>query len=349
VAIDELAEGVVIGVGGGIGQAHADLGELRIGLLDLALDPLQGVAQVTRPAIAAVARLRLRSLARRGLDRRFARSRRDGFDPTGSGDPLDRSARLNVQAALGGVVLEVTGVEGRLAGVDLDDRVGDGSDQVAVMGDQHDRAGERVKRVLEHVARLDVEMVRRLVQAEQVGRVGHQLGQRQSRLLPTRQDFDLLLDRVAGEEEGTEQLPHLGRAHAGGGAGQLLEDGVGGVERLDLVLCEVGDPDVAAQVAAASLELQHPGQDLQQGALAGAVRADEGHLLAALQDQVEAVVHGVGAVSLDDLLERDDHAPASRRLGEPELDCLGALGRDLDRSIERPADPALTCRAFVFL
>ena len=84
----------------------------------------------------------------------------------------------------------------------------------------------------------------------------------------------------------------------------------------------------------AALERQHAGQDLQQGALAGPVRTDERHLLAALQDQVEAVVDGVRAVALDDPVEGDHHPAAARRLGEPELHRFGAGGGDLD-----PIDP----------
>ena len=115
---------------------------------------------------------------------------------------------------------------------------------------EHDRAGEGVQGVLQHVAGLDVQVVGRLVEAEQVGRVGHQLGQRQPGLLAAREDLDLLLDCVAGEEEGAQQPAHLGRAHPRRGPGQLLEDGVVGVQRLDLMLGEVGDPHVAAQLAA---------------------------------------------------------------------------------------------------
>ena len=69
---------------------------------------------------------------------------------------------------------------------------------------------------------------------------------------------------------------------------------------------------------------------------------DEGHLLAALQDEVEAVVHRVGAVALDDPLERDHHPAAARRLGEAELDRLGPVGGHLDPLDARHLlDPAL--------
>ena len=74
------------------------------------------------------------------------------------------------------------------------------------MGDQHDGPGEGVQRVLEHVARLDIEMVRRLVQAQQVRRIGQELGERQPRLLATGQDADLLLDGVAANRNAPSSL-----------------------------------------------------------------------------------------------------------------------------------------------
>ena len=105
------------------------------------------------------------------------------------------------------------------------------------------------------------------------------------------------------EEERAEQLAHLGGGHHRRGVVQLLEDRVGRVERLDLVLREVRHPHVASPSSRRpALERQHAGEDLEQRRLAGAVRTDERHLLAALEHEVEvAAVDDVVAVALLDV------------------------------------------------
>ena len=240
---------------------------------------------------------------RRGGDRASRRGAR----------PLGGAAGLDIDAALGGVVLEVAGVQRRLAAVHLDDRVGDAADQVSVVGDQHHRAAEGIEGVLQDVAGLDVEVVRRLVEAQEIGRIGEELGEGEAGLLAAGQHADLLLDRVAGEEEGAEQPAHLGGRHHRCRVVELREDGVGRVERLDLVLREVRHAHVRAELAGARIGLEHAGQHLQQRALAGPVRTDERHPLPALEGEVQVagVDHGL-AVALRDVLQRDHRAAAER-------------------------------------
>ena len=62
------------------------------------------------------------------------------------------------------------------------------------MADQHDGAGEVLQGVLEHVHRVDVQVVGGLVQAqERLGSHEH-LGQGQARLFATGENADLLFD-----------------------------------------------------------------------------------------------------------------------------------------------------------
>src|SRR5688500_6640305 len=96
---------------------------------------------------------------------------------------LDSTAGLDIDSTLRGVILEVARVDGGLSVVDLDDGVGNAAAEVSVVGDEDDGAGEGVEGVLEHVARLDIEVVGGLVQAQQVRRIGKKLRQRQPRLL----------------------------------------------------------------------------------------------------------------------------------------------------------------------
>ena len=68
---------------------------------------------------------------------------------------------------------------------------------------------------------------------------------------------------------------------------ELLQRGALEVERLDLVLGEVGHVDVGADGARAAHRCQLAEQQAQQRRLAGAVRADERQLLAPLDHEVD--------------------------------------------------------------
>ena len=95
------------------------------------------------------------------------------------------------------------------------------------MADQHDGAGEVLQGVLEHVHRVDVQVVGGLVQAqERLG--GHEhLGQGQTRLLAAGKDADLLFDGVVvTKEEGAQQAALLRHGPLGRYGVDLLQDGV---------------------------------------------------------------------------------------------------------------------------
>ena len=81
-----------------------------------------------------------------------------------------RRSRLEL-CALELVVLVVTVVERDLVVADVDHLVGNGTNQVLVVADEHNRSREVNEGVLKHVDGVDVQVVGGLVQAEQgVGR-----------------------------------------------------------------------------------------------------------------------------------------------------------------------------------
>ena len=89
-------------------------------------------------------------------------------------------------------------------------------------------------------------MVGGLVQAEQrVWRHEH-LGKGESGLLAAGENRDALVNVVAVEEEGAQEATLLGGGPARGHGVHLLEDGVCGVELLQLVLGVVGAGHVLA-------------------------------------------------------------------------------------------------------
>ena len=107
--------------------------------------------------------------------------------------------------ALVEVVVVVAVVDRDLAIADVDDAVGHGADQVLVVADQHDGAGEVLQGVLEHVHRVDVQVVGGLVQAQECLGGHEHLGERQTGLFAAGEDADLLFDGiVVAKEEGSQ-------------------------------------------------------------------------------------------------------------------------------------------------
>ena len=197
------------------------------------------------------------------------------------------------------------------------------------MADQHDGAGEVLQGVLEHVHRVDVQVVGGLVQAqERLG--GHKhLGQCQTRLFAAGEDADLLLDGiVVAKQEGAQQAALLRHGPFGRDGVDLLQDGIGLGHALECVLGVVGHAHVGAQITRAGSWRLQTGEDLHEGRLAGAVGADERHMLAAVELEVDIAVDVLFAVGLGDALEPHDHVAGARRVGELKVDVLVALGQD---------------------
>ena len=172
-------------------------------------------------------------------------------------------------------------------------------------------------------------MVGGLVQAqERLG--GHEhLCQGQTRLFTAGEDAYLLFDCVVvAKQEGTQQAALLRHGPLGRDGVDLLQDGVGLGHALERVLGIVGDADVGAQIAGAGGGRLQAGEDLHERGLAGAVGADERHVLAAVELEVDIAVDVLVAVGLGYALEAHDHVAGARRVGELKVDVLVALGQD---------------------
>ena len=160
--------------------------------------------------------------------------------------------------------------------------LGDGVDERAVVRDEQDRPGERLERGFERLARLEVEVVRRLVEHEEVRARGDDVREREPAPLAAGENGDRLLVLVpAGEEEAAEQRLRL-RPRKVCRALRRLEHGVPLVE-LDLLLREVADGDAVAEPHAPAVRLALVEQRLDQRRLPRAVRPDERDVLAALE------------------------------------------------------------------
>ncbi len=222
-------------------------------------------------------------------------------------------------------------VPDRLAVADLDQRVGHVADEVAVVGHEQHGSGIGDQRILEDVAAREVEVVRRLVEHEQVHRVHHRLGEGEAGLLSARERAHQPIGGLAREPERAQDRAHVAvpRVRADRGL-ELLDHDPFLVEHIDLVLGEAGDVDVVAEHGRAGHGGELTEHDLEERGLAGAVGAEEGDLAAALDDEVDVADHGFAVVSGGDAVQLDDDATRSARLGEGEPGDDLLAGRDLD-------------------
>ena len=124
--------------------------------------------------------------------------------------------------------------------------VGDRVEQRAVVRDEQDRAGERLERLLERLAALEVEVVRRLVEDEEVRAGRDDDREREPAPLAAGERGDGPLVHVpAGEEELAEQRLRLAAGEPGRARGGV--EHAAAARQLDLVLREVRGLDAVAE------------------------------------------------------------------------------------------------------
>ncbi len=179
------------------------------------------------------------------------------------------------------------------------------------MRDEQQRAREGLQRRFECLAALQVEVVRRLVQQQEVRPGGDDDRQCETPPLAAGEDGDWLLVRLpAGEEKAPEQRLRPRPVELRRGL-HALERGLGRVE-LDLLLREVpGHHPVPERTSEERLE---------QRRLAGAVRADQRHVLAAV-DRERGVSHQDAAARTHfEILGLHHRAAGTRRVEELEAE-----------------------------
>ena len=168
-----------------------------------------------------------------------------------------------------------------------DEHVGDGAlEERAVVADDDDGAGPVLEDVLEHAQRVEVEVVRRLVEQQHV-RAGpqreHQLepAPLAAREQPDRRPLGVGVEPEALQEAGVLPVRQPGRA------GDGLVDAQRRVE-VDAALVENAEGHRRADRDRPLGRRQPAGDDVEQGRLAGAVRADDPEALPGVERQVDA-------------------------------------------------------------
>src|SRR5207247_7923586 len=176
----------------------------------------------------------------------------------------------------------------------------------AVVAHDEQHARIRLQSGRHNLLAFDVEVVRRLVEDEEVVVLGDELREGETRALSPAELADAAVDRIPSKPETAEQAPRprFGRWRMPHAA-DLLEEGAGEVELLRL-LGEVADGQVLAAEHGSRVRLLASDQDLEEGRLAGAVRADQAELVPLRELEVDVREQEAAAVGLRDALEAHD-------------------------------------------
>ncbi len=243
---------------------------------------------------------------------------------TGGGaaaQPGELLAREVLAAGLGGVglaralglgqherrVAALVDVDGAV--VDLPRVLADLVEEPPVVGDHDQRRGAPLEVVGQPGHGLDVEVVGRLVEHDQLVVAEEQRGQRAAAALATGQPGDGPVELDAGEQLGDDAAQgRVGRPLVVGAAAQHgLAHGVGVVELVALV--QVADQQPAGLRDPAGVGLLDAGHHLEQRGLAVAVAADDADAVAGADAEGDLGEQRPDAVGLRDALEVEEVQP----------------------------------------
>src|SRR5438876_423134 len=218
---------------------------------------------------------------------------------------------------------------------------GDPIEHVAVVGDKHEAAFEFCEAVFQDLQRRDVEVVRGLVEDQQVGGLAHQARDEDPRLLAARQPAHRHLELL-----GTEEKAFGPRGDVDGAA--LEGDGVavgreGAPQRLlgveaGPVLLEAHEAEALGVLDLAGIRRQGARDQVQERGLPAAVRAYEADARSRRDGEVEAADERVVSKGLGQ--STGDEEPPGPPLGGGEVDAHGPGGGARSSVVELRDEPA---------
>ncbi|MDT4856780.1 hypothetical protein FQZ97_911830 [compost metagenome] len=228
---------------------------------------------------------------------------------------------LLLRQAFGAGALEgrvAAAVERQLALLQVHHVIDHRIEEVAVVGDQQQGAGVALEPLFQPEDRVQVEVVGRFVEQQQLGRAHQRLGQVEAHPPAAGEVADAAIHLLAGEAETGQQLSRAGvcrvtvgtvqlAVQAGDGSAVVARFGSGQLalylaqalvaieyvvhgQALQVVhfLAHVGDAPVRGQQAVAGVRPQFATQQGEQAGFAGAIGADEADFLAGVQGQFSA-------------------------------------------------------------
>ena len=231
-----------------------------------------------------------------------------------------------------------------LAAIELEDPRRDVVEEVAIVGDDQDRARIVAQMAFQPRHALGVEMVGRFVEQQQVGLVEQQLAQSDAAALAARQLGDVGVVRRAAQRvhrlvDLAVEIPEprgldlvLQRGHLVGGflgvvhrqfvvaiedrlllgdaEHDVLAHGQRGVELR--LLFEIADAGAFGDPGLAGVFLVDPRHDLQQGRFTGAVDAEHADLGVRIERQMDVIQHLAGRIGLGQTLHEIDELASHR-------------------------------------
>ena len=216
--------------------------------------------------------------------------------------------------------------------------------------------GERLERGLERLAALQVEVVGRLVEHEQVRAGGDEQRERESTALAAGQHRDVpLVHLPPGEEEAAEQVLRLRPLEARRALGALEHRAARG--QLLLVLREVRGHDAVPEPGPAARQLAPAQQRFDECRLPGAVRPDQPDVLPSLERELRAVQQllvarrerrssSASRTTRPERGGRRNSNPSVRRFFVSDWSSPAALARSL---LRRPICVSFACACFAFV
>ena len=143
------------------------------------------------------------------------------------------------------------------------------------MGDQQHRAGKIGQRLYQRIARINVQMVARFVQNQQLRRVARGQRQQQPGFFTTGQIFHRCFGPVGIQTESGELSTHLRWRGARQGAGHVQDGRVVHRQIVFLVLGEIPHAQPRAAAHFPAHRFQPPGKQFCKGRFAVAVGAEQ--------------------------------------------------------------------------
>src|SRR5829696_1798106 len=167
--------------------------------------------------------------------------------------------------------------------------VGAGLDQEAVVADEDDRTLEVVDRLHQGGAAVDIEVVRRLVEDEEMGPAEGGKPHEQARLLAAGQRRDRRVGLGAGKAEPAAAGPDLRLRRVGHALGDVKIGRRALFQLVELVLGEIGRHELRLAFHRPGKRRQASADELAEGRLAVAVRAEERDAVVRQEGVVQAV------------------------------------------------------------
>src|SRR5216683_2042696 len=284
------------------------------------------------------------------------RSGRDAASPSSSG-PHQRlvfdavrlvgggaEAAAAVGLVVGVIALEPHGLAVALEGEDVG---GDAVQEPAIVGDDDGAAGIVEERLFKRAQRVDIEIVGRLVEEEEVGALLQHLRQMHPVALAARQlpDLFLLVGAAEVEERAVGPAGDLAAAEIDLvlPARDLLPHAVAGDQRVAR-LVDIAELDGVTDPKSPAIGRFLPGDHAEERRLAGAVRPDDADDSPGRQPEAQLLDQQLVAEPLPDPLRLDDEIAKPRAGRQYDLRGLGRLLAALRNQLLIGRDPRLALR-----